>query len=318
MQIDDGPPDPGATATSFVRENWTYLGAASDTFTGGATVLPTDGPSETTAPLWRTTRRVNTEAQMRQRLSEEFDNFFVQNFLFIALLLLVLAVVLITALVLVVWALAAVILYSDLPCDQPLSYYIFPVLIWSQFPRCLFNYLRPVWGGRLHLMIVCRLLLCVPGCCIIGWGLYMIHASKTCAKTNPGLYWPICRFIYGQIAITFVFLVITAIAVLFFRRVMLLVALISPRQGCEKAVRALPKVPNDSNELIDAEDNKVMDCPICMESYMADMRAVVRAPCGHYYHEDCLATWCKTHLDCPLCRNPVGDADGDPEAASNV
>merc|ERR1719316_2570577 len=83
--------------------------------------------------------------------------------------------------------------------------------------------------------------------------------------------------------------------------------------GCEKAVRKLTKVKSDAKELL-GEDGEPVGCPICMEAFTDE---AVRTPCSHYFHEECLAKWCKTHLDCPLCRQAVGDPDPDePDDAS--
>jgi hypothetical protein len=29
---------------------------------------------------------------------------------------------------------------------------------------------------------------------------------------------------------------------------------------------------------------------------------IVKTPCGHYYHKDCLEKWLKLAQTCPLCR----------------
>merc|ERR1712150_869 len=129
--------------------------------------------------------------------------------------------------------------------------------------------------------------------------------SKTCSETNPHLFYPVKYFIYEQIlfaVITTMIFSITFTAILFF------FASMDDRAkvGCKAAVYKLPKVPRGSHELIDTEDNQIMECPICQES-LECASSVVCTPCSHYFHEDCLATWCKNHLDCPMCRKPVGE-----------
>merc|ERR1712085_10971 len=62
-------------------------------------------------------------------------------------------------------------------------------------------------------------------------------------------------------------------------------------------------------------------CPICSVSFEEKPQStwgnplqeeaetakgvVVKTPCGHYYHQYCLAEWCKVHVRCPFCREPV-------------
>ncbi|KAM0679686.1 hypothetical protein GINT2_002094 [Glugoides intestinalis] len=47
-----------------------------------------------------------------------------------------------------------------------------------------------------------------------------------------------------------------------------------------------------------------IDCPICLETYSAgeDIRLL---SCKHCFHKNCIDSWLKTMLKCPVCRNPV-------------
>jgi len=54
-------------------------------------------------------------------------------------------------------------------------------------------------------------------------------------------------------------------------------------------------------------------CSICLCEYECD-EVAVRLPCGHVYHEDCLAEWTQSHIRCPLCNaNLNGEEDQDDE-----
>merc|ERR1712107_210049 len=64
----------------------------------------------------------------------------------------------------------------------------------------------------------------------------------------------------------------------------------------------------DSSELIDSEDGSMLQCAICSEA-LAGSKIAVKTLCSHFFHEDCLAHWCSDHLNCPLCRRPVGETD---------
>merc|ERR1719362_114821 len=84
------------------------------------------------------------------------------------------------------------------------------------------------------------------------------------------------------------------------------------KMGCQKAVENLPRVRCDAPELVDDLDGEVMECPICAESFSGSDRAeggppmiVIRTPCRHHYHQECLLRWCKNHLDCPICRRQL-------------
>jgi hypothetical protein len=47
-------------------------------------------------------------------------------------------------------------------------------------------------------------------------------------------------------------------------------------------------------------DEEEPHCSICLGEY-EDGEKLVRLPCGHVYHEDCVASWCENHQRCPLC-----------------
>lgn len=44
---------------------------------------------------------------------------------------------------------------------------------------------------------------------------------------------------------------------------------------------------------------KPTECPICIE-HLGDEEVLC---CGHWFHEDCINTWKKTHETCPICRS---------------
>lgn len=49
------------------------------------------------------------------------------------------------------------------------------------------------------------------------------------------------------------------------------------------------------------------DCAICIDSITQGLKL----PCGHYFHEACLAPWLKLHNSCPVCRQeyPTDDVE---------
>jgi hypothetical protein len=208
-----------------------------------------------------------------------------------------------------VWNIFALFAYSDKPCDQPLKYYLVTVFLFGQTMQPL---QRALLQGRSRTAVrTIRFLGALPGIFLVCWGLYMINNCETCQETNPGLYYPTKFFLFQQIAL----MCLIGIASAAWGGGARLLGLL-PRisTGCEQAVRhTLPKVPADAPELIDESDGTVMDCPICADSFAGEpgtpYKEVVRTPCNHHFHEECLAHWCRKHLDCPLCRAQVGEID---------
>lgn len=211
-------------------------------------------------------------------------------------------------------AVHASIFHISKPCDQPmLQYYILVTMLWSQVPSTVSDYLRQRLRPSPMASLILRTICSIPGWLVIAYGIYMVESAKTCQETNPQLYWPLRNFIYAQVVIAVLALSVTILALLNIRHILYMLnwmlQTLHPQLGCEKAVHKLPKIDKDSSELFDQSDGSPIDCCICMESLPGSELPVVRAPCAHCFHEECLASWCKNHVDCPLCRQQVGEAE---------
>jgi len=44
-------------------------------------------------------------------------------------------------------------------------------------------------------------------------------------------------------------------------------------------------------------------CSICLGDYNDSEWLRFLPDCGHFFHKDCIATWFRLNLSCPLCRN---------------
>jgi len=51
-------------------------------------------------------------------------------------------------------------------------------------------------------------------------------------------------------------------------------------------------------------NNGETDCPICTSPFCSQL-AIVRTPCNHLFHKQCLAKWCRSHNVCPMCRGDL-------------
>lgn len=199
------------------------------------------------------------------------------------------------------WILAWVVTVCtfSVECDQKLRAYM-PT---SCFVHWLIACISKAFRGRRSLPVI--VLKLIPQSALITWGSCMLLSSQTCSVDNPLLYYTMRFYIQMQI--------------MFFPLSIITFALGSPRitrrltatgpeanPGCERAVHELPHVSADSPELQDEDDGEVMECAICQEQF-GGSRVIVRTPCSHHFDEECLALWCRSHRDCPLCRSPISN-----------
>lgn len=209
-------------------------------------------------------------------------------------------------------AAVAVLNYNALECDEPLKWYLLVSLLWSQVPRHLVGCMQESLDLDAFGTAIASLVASVPGYGVLVWGIYMVSTAETCQSTNPGLFYPTRDFIVVQgafVVLGWLFFLVSFMGIWHVLRILNSLKLL-PGEGCKQAVQALPQIPHSSQELIDLEDGHVLDCPICRDPLTGQDKAAVKTPCGHYFHQECLATWCTSHLDCPLCRQQVGPPDG--------
>jgi len=298
----------------------------------------TDSPQEPAhQPVTQTsTRRAAAQSQdgVQERMSEEVTAFIFDNRRCITLFTLCFLVLLITLIVLFCSAFMAAVFHHSKPCDQPLKWYLVISFCWGVGTSRLTEAVarRCDIHDRDAKKWLLRLAFTLPVWGLLGWGVYMIRQSRTCQTTNPSLFYPTEHYIIGQVFTVFFMFAVGIMAALGGRRFLLIISSLIVKPGCQAAVHNLPQVEPGSNELVDEEDGGIKACSVCLEdlSEQGNLKrtnsslqvggvktsAIVRTPCSHYFHEDCLATWCKNHLDCPLCREPVGDPDlsGEPNA----
>ena len=50
---------------------------------------------------------------------------------------------------------------------------------------------------------------------------------------------------------------------------------------------------------------EIHDCPICLRDIAVNTLGYTIISCGHTYHPNCLSSWFKLYLTCPMCRADV-------------
>lgn len=60
----------------------------------------------------------------------------------------------------------------------------------------------------------------------------------------------------------------------------------------------------DKLEITKLYENIDDSCLICYDKYLQD-QYIVKLPCSHFYHKDCIDPWFKNNNTCPCCRNKL-------------
>lgn len=146
------------------------------------------------------------------------------------------------------------------------------------------------------------------------FGFYALSASGDCGVADPPVFVAVRRYVHFSATL----LCIRVVLCVGFSRatrfgdIEELIA--GPGRGCEDHVRQrLERVTFDASAMMSEDDGDLEECPICLTAYSAD-KEIVRTACGHTFHLECLATWCRNRVACPLCREQL-DKDAEMEAA---
>ncbi|XP_024029050.1 E3 ubiquitin-protein ligase SDIR1 [Morus notabilis] len=71
-------------------------------------------------------------------------------------------------------------------------------------------------------------------------------------------------------------------------------------QGLERLIYEGGSTDHDDHHNHD-DESKLMTCGICTEEVMIGSQ-LIRMPCSHQFHEDCILQWLNKANSCPLCR----------------
>mmetsp|Transcript_12330 Transcript_12330/g.28923 ORF Transcript_12330/g.28923 Transcript_12330/m.28923 type:complete len:364 (+) Transcript_12330:72-1163(+) len=139
--------------------------------------------------------------------------------------------------------------------------------------------------------------------------------TKTCKDTNPELYsWVKFITIFG--------LVVHFLYTFFQLLVMLIVVayhfavgrgwIKSPSAADDQTIELMEQVVYTAEAFPQSESDEHDDLPpseccCCMESFGPD-KTIVRTPCSHFYHYDCLKEWLRLAKTCPICRADLDSA----------
>lgn len=202
--------------------------------------------------------------------------------------------------------------YYDAPCDQPLGDWLLVKLTLDVISSAIQQ--RPRAGDPPRPLT--WFILGLQNAWLV-LGFHWCGECRTCQTSSPELFkWVQFLVVFG----TVVTLLLMLLPVLFYMAVLLLVYLIgsgrlaNKRAAREDTLSLLEKVPYRaelfSNSSDPDDDRPSGDCCCCCEDFN-DQKPILRTPCNHYFHEDCLAQWLKLAKTCPICRQDLDQATED-------
>jgi len=147
------------------------------------------------------------------------------------------------------------------------------------------------------------------------YGNAFLTLSVTCSQTSPWLfsfakwYW----FLSVPVVLASVVLIFLGsaclVAVIFMARRGLLDW--SPMAASPDTIGKMAVVDYNKESFADPEKPRDLrpsgTCCICHEEYN-EHKAIVKTPCGHYMHRQCLEPWLRASRTCPICRVDVEGA----------
>jgi hypothetical protein len=65
-----------------------------------------------------------------------------------------------------------------------------------------------------------------------------------------------------------------------------------------------PSIIRSLERKLASKDEETEECVVCLCDY--GCQALLRLPCSHQFHEDCIVPWLKEFNTCPVCRSKLG------------
>lgn len=158
-------------------------------------------------------------------------------------------------------------------------------------------------------------------CCalIISWVLkiaWCVHAQSVSLRspTEDGCGAPLPRFMHWYSCVLFLQLVVVEPCTKMGMNLVLWAAtagMLQTNRGAKPGMlESLQVVDYDPELFASSEDpadsRPQRECCFCLEEYDSNS-AIVRTPCNHYMHRECLKRWLDTSRFCPICRSDLED-----------
>lgn len=147
--------------------------------------------------------------------------------------------------------------------------------------------------------------------CCHSWTLINEAPFSRCAQSLPWfMYWFTWSF-FLQITVVVPLTQLCASVLMWAARNGLLTTNRGAKPGTLENLEVLTYDPATFADPNCSEDARPTgECCICLKEYDAET-AIVRTPCNHIMHKDCLGKWLQASRHCPLCRQDLEEGGGE-------
>jgi len=84
----------------------------------------------------------------------------------------------------------------------------------------------------------------------------------------------------------------------------------------KQIITNLPVIEATESSLSELKKNNINECSVCKEEFELKQK-VMKIPCNHCFHNDCILPWLKERNSCPVCRFELPTDDQDYENLKN-
>jgi hypothetical protein len=193
-----------------------------------------------------------------------------------------------------------VVSYGD-TCDRPLWWWLLGHCVLS-LTRELLDYPNKNIILGIHMVWLC-------------YGMAWFAQATQCRETSPELFlWTeVILFVAAVLLVATTLLPLLVYGVVFFLVLLVSNGLLPNSKAARSGTVDRLQVINYEADTFappaasDADPRPSGECCCCVDVF-SDDKEIVKTPCGHFFHKECLGDWLKLAKTCPLCRCDLEEA----------
>lgn len=204
--------------------------------------------------------------------------------------------------------------HQDDHCDQPLApmlrlllYVVAAFVLQRDISKhlCCYDFHRDGPEPPLRVRVFARLV----KICVQAWPLvagYLLFFTHSCSSQLELAVKVVLSYYLSLVVFIFVVPSVAVSVIFCLMRRGVNVMPPSPDAAPEGLLDSLPVVEFDPRRFTDGDepDSLPSDCAICQDQFDSE-KIIIKTPCGHIWHKECLGQWFQSSRRCPLCRQDI-------------